>query len=52
MFEDAPSGLAAGISAGMRVIAVPDKNMDKSRYSEATLVLDTLEEFIPLDFGL
>lgn len=52
VFEDAPSGLAAGIAAGMRVIVVPDPNMDKSRYAEATLVLDSLAEFNPRDFEL
>ncbi len=52
VFEDAPSGLAAGIAAGMRVIAVPDENMDKSRYTEATQILDSLEEFKPADYSL
>lgn len=52
VFEDAPSGLAAGVAANMRVIAVPDPNMDKSRYSEAALILDSLEEFDPAEFGL
>ena len=52
IFEDAPSGLAAGIAAGIRVVAVPDPNMDRARYSDATLVLDTLKEFDPAMFGM
>ena len=52
VFEDAPSGLQAGISAGMQVVAVPDPNMDKDRYQQATVVLDSLVDFSPQDFGL
>lgn len=52
VFEDAPSGLAAGIAAGMRVIVVPDPNMDKSRYQCAERILNSLEEFNPAEFGL
>ncbi|MYD76408.1 MAG: HAD-IA family hydrolase [Gammaproteobacteria bacterium] len=52
VFEDAPSGLQAGLDAGMQVIAVPDPNMDKSRYGGAARVLDSLIDFDPLPFGL
>lgn len=52
VFEDAPSGLAAGIAAGMRVIVVPDPNMDKSRYHTAERILNSLEEFNPEEFAL
>ena len=52
VFEDAPSGLAAGVAAGARVITVPDPNMDPSRYAEATQVLASLEQFKPEIFGL
>lgn len=45
VFEDAPSGLAAGQTAGMRVIVVPDPNMDRGRYTGATEILDSLEDF-------
>ena len=45
VFEDAPSGLQAGIAAGMKVLCVPDPNMDRSRYNDATLVLDSLLDF-------
>ena len=52
VFEDAPSGLTAGIAAGMRVIAIPDPNMEKDRYRGATLILDNLDQFDPAMFGL
>jgi pseudouridine-5'-monophosphatase len=52
VFEDAPSGLEAGISAGMRVIAVPDPNMDPARYLGAVEVLGSLESFDPRRYGL
>ncbi len=52
IFEDAPSGLAAGLTAGMHVVAVPDPNMDKSRYTGATMLLESLEDFDPSLFGL
>ncbi|MYB35668.1 MAG: HAD-IA family hydrolase [Gammaproteobacteria bacterium] len=52
VFEDAPSGLEAGKAARMRVIAVPDPNMDKSRYEGAIQVLDSLPDFDPPRFGL
>ncbi len=52
VFEDAPSGLAAGIAANMRVIAVPDPNMDRSRYRGAEEILDSLDAFAPGRYGL
>ncbi len=52
VFEDAPSGLEAGIAAGAQVIAIPDSNMDKSRYTGATQILASLEQFNPERFGL
>jgi pseudouridine-5'-monophosphatase len=52
VFEDAPSGLAAGIAAGMRVIVVPDPNMDKTRYQGATEILNSLEQFEPHQYSL
>lgn len=52
VFEDAPSGLAAGLSAGMRVIAVPDPNMDPARYAAAEEILENLEAFDPRRYGL
>ncbi len=52
VFEDAPSGLAAGMAAGMRVIVVPDPNMDRSRYEGAVEVLENLNSFVPGKYGL
>jgi len=52
VFEDAPSGLAAGMAAGMRVIAVPDPNMDRSRYKGAAEILENLNSFVPEKYGL
>ena len=52
VFEDAPSGLAAAKAAGMRACVVPDTNMDKSRYTDADLIIDSLEQFPPTQFGL
>ncbi len=51
VFEDAPSGLEAGKAAGMNVVAVPDPNMDKKQYQDACIILDSLEQFEPRDFG-
>jgi len=52
VFEDAPAGLEAGVSAGMQVVAVPDTNMDVSRYSTAAQVLSSLTAFKPEVFDL
>ncbi len=52
IFEDSPSGLEAGIKANMRVIAIPDPNMDASRYPGADLILHSIAEFAPQDYGL
>ncbi len=52
IFEDAPSGLAAGIAANMRVIAVPDPHMDRSQYEGAQEILDSLEAFSFSKYGL
>jgi len=52
VFEDAPSGVEAAISAGMNVVALPDPNLDLSNYKNATLILSSLNEFIPENWGL
>lgn len=51
VFEDSPSGVQAGIRAGMQVVMVPDKVTDEDK-EWATIVLKSLEEFRPEDFGL
>ena len=40
--EDAPAGVAAARAAGMRVVAVPDPGMDRSRFANADLVVASL----------
>ncbi|XP_034474021.1 probable pseudouridine-5'-phosphatase isoform X2 [Drosophila innubila] len=52
VFEDSPNGVAAGESAGMQTIMVPDPRLSKERCSHATQVLRSLEDFKPEQFGL
>jgi len=49
--EDAPSGVAAARAAGMQVVAVPDPANDRARFAEASLVVGSLAELTPADFG-
>ena len=52
VFEDAPAGMHAALSAGMSVIVVPDQNMDKNQYKGADQLLDSLVDFRPAQWGL
>ena len=52
VFEDAPSGLQAGKSAGMQVVVVPNPQMDRSRFPQADYILSSLEDFDLSLFGL
>lgn len=52
VFEDAPAGVAAARSAGMRVIAIPDPAMDRERYAEADRIIASFDEITPADVGL
>lgn len=52
VFEDAPNGVTAGKAAGMQTIMVPDEHIPREMTSHATLVLKSLEEFKPEEFGL
>jgi pseudouridine-5'-monophosphatase len=51
VIEDAPSGVAAARAAAMQVVAVPDPGMDRARYADADLVLETLRDLAPADLG-
>ena len=50
--EDAPAGVAAAHAAGMQVVAVPDPEMDRTRYGDADLVLDSLADLTLDRLGL
>ncbi len=52
VFEDSPAGVEAALAAGMKVIAVPDPNMDSSAYPGAHQILRTLDEFEPTHWAL
>jgi len=51
VFEDSANGVKAGRAAGMQVVWVPPSCVEKSS-AQATLIVDSLEEFDPALFGL
>lgn len=52
VFEDAPNGVRAATLAGMQSVMVPDPHVDDELRKEATVVLKSLNEFRPEQFGL
>ncbi|KAF5275567.1 hypothetical protein FQA39_LY06679 [Lamprigera yunnana] len=52
VFEDAPNGVTAAISAGMQCVMVPDSHIPTSKTTHATLVLKSLEDLKLEAFGL
>eukprot|EP01119_Soliformovum_irregulare_P020086 TRINITY_DN6468_c0_g1_i1.p1 TRINITY_DN6468_c0_g1~~TRINITY_DN6468_c0_g1_i1.p1 ORF type:complete len:253 (-),score=70.62 TRINITY_DN6468_c0_g1_i1:39-728(-) len=52
VFEDAVNGVIAGKAAGMHVVAIPHPSQEKSLFSDADLVLNTMSEFDPAEWGL
>ncbi|KAJ8916190.1 hypothetical protein NQ315_016329 [Exocentrus adspersus] len=52
VFEDAPNGVKAAVSAGMQVVMIPDENIPEELRKEAHVVVNGIER-APLDlFGL
>lgn len=51
VFEDSSNGVLAAKAAGMGVVMVPDERVEKELYHNPTLVLKSLEEFVPEEFG-
>jgi beta-phosphoglucomutase-like phosphatase (HAD superfamily) len=42
VFEDSPTGMQAAVAAGMRLVAVPDARLDRSRIPAGAVVVDSL----------
>ena len=52
VFEDSPLGIQAATAANLKSIAIPDPNMQKSRYTDADLIINSLTEFPLQRYGL
>ncbi len=47
VFEDSLAGMEAALAAGMSVVVVPDRDMDKNLFHSAHQILNSLTEFQP-----
>lgn len=52
VFENTIDGVSAAIDAGAQCVAVPTREAPKKQFRHATLILNSLEEFKPEQFGL
>ncbi|KAI8622685.1 HAD-like domain-containing protein [Chytriomyces sp. MP71] len=54
VFEDAPSGVRAGLAAGCQVVWIPDAQLelDPELVGKCAKVLKSMEDFDPAEFGL
>jgi pseudouridine-5'-monophosphatase len=52
VFEDSLAGVEAARAANMQVVALPDRNLDRARFTHADLVIGSYEELSLRDLGL
>lgn len=52
VFEDAPAGISAAISAGMSVIALRDPHIEEQLFAEADEIINCLTDFDGTKWGL